>query len=113
MTKAEKFYTLDNPEFWEFIGATKEQVEEKYSYADYEDFPGIKKRGMIRSMGGTVRFPGAEIQDYKWTYQVVRPSENFLEGELFVGYGKTRNEAALSGIKIMWEMWHRRFNNPL
>ena len=103
-----KKYGVNSPAFLKFLGVSKKELE-NYSYAEYEDVPGIKSRGLIRSMGGTVRFPGHPMQDYMWRFQVVEPSENLLPGEFFIGYGKTRNEAALAALCMIWEMWDRRF----
>jgi hypothetical protein len=96
--------TADTPwpgtlnEFLAFL-QTKRKALLATHFTLYDTLSGLQQRGII-SLGGAVRFAGTPKEKFSWTYHYM--------GEEVTAFGKTREEAAMRALLVLWELIVRR-----
>lgn len=79
-----------------------------------ESWKGVTKYNLV-SLGGSLKFPGSEIQKFKWTLIQVRPKQTgylfcqSLKQDSFSGsHIKSYNHAMVRALLVFWELMMRR-----
>jgi len=98
----------------EDVGLTEDQWQ-ALTYEELLELPLIKKL-KINPCGGSIKYPGSEIQRNVFTFQClgeVKHHGGFTNrGENFVGQGKTLPDAVRSAIRVTVELLSMRGKRP-
>jgi len=93
-------------EFLAFLETSRETLVAT-PYTDYDTLPGLQRRGIV-SLGGSVKFSGTPAMRYSWKYYCTQSGDYWIIGDEVISFGKSREEAALRALLVLWELTVRR-----